>query len=494
MKASAWQAAFLASIILLGAAGLKAQSSGETQTCTNATLTGPYGYVLQGSLVNTEEEALEPYADMGSWTADGNGNISGSGTQSFAGTIETGTTITGTYTVNANCTGSATLTYGNSIGSLGFNFTVVNNGEGLRIVQTTSGFIVSGGAQRQATNCVLESLNGSYSFNISGSIIDSNGNVDPYVDSGQITFNGTGNFSVIDTNSLVGTVASNRSFSGTYMTSSNCTGTLSFTDPTFQTALHMNLAIVDGGQGIRFIDTDASVIFSGTATALGDVGASGTLAHVAAGAGWLTTFTLTNTGTSTATFELSFFDNNGNAVSLPLMFLDSGETTTSSALSQTLAAGATVVIATNASNTAALVTGSAQLTSNGSVGGFAIFHYNPTAQEAVVPLETRNASAYILAFDNTNGLATGLALANVSNQAATVPVIVRDDVGTELGKATIDLAARGHTSFLLATEYGFSANRRGTIEFDTPANGQISALGLRAASTGTLTTVPVLAK
>ncbi len=493
MKASAWQAAFLASIILLGAAGLKAQSSGETQTCTNATLTGPYGYVLQGSLVNTEEEALEPYADMGSWTADGNGNISGSGTQSFAGTIETGTTITGTYTVNANCTGSATLTYGNSIGSLGLNFTVVNNGEGLRIVQTTSGFIVSGGARRQPTNCVLESLNGSYSFNISGSIIDSNGNVDPYVDSGQITFNGTGNFSVIDTNSLVGTVASNRSFSGTYITSSNCTGTLSFTDPTFQTALHMNLAIVDGGQGIRFIDTDASVIFSGSGTALGDVGTSGTMAQVAAGGGWLTIFTLTNTGTSSADFELSFFDNNGNELSLPLMFLDTGETTTSSALTQTLAAGASVVIATNASSTAALVTGWAQLTSNGSVGGFAIFH-NPTAQEAVVPLETQNANAYILAFDNTNGLATGLALANISGQSATVPVIVRDDIGTELGKTTIQLAAHGHTSFLLANEYGFSANRRGTIEFDTPSNGQISALGLRAASTGSLTTIPVLTK
>ena len=35
-------------------------------------------------------------------------------------------------------------------------------------------------------------------------------------------------------------------------------------------------------------------------------------------------------------------------------------------------------------------------------------------QEAVVPLESRNASAYILAFDNTNGTATGIAVNSVS--------------------------------------------------------------------------------
>jgi hypothetical protein len=77
------------------------------------------------------------------------------------------------------------------------------------------------------------------------------------------------------------------------------------------------------------------------------------------------------------------------------------------------------------------------------VSGFAIFRYNPTGQEAVVPLETRDASAYVLAFDNTNGLATGLALANISTQPANVPVVLRDDTGASLGTAAISLAARG---------------------------------------------------
>jgi len=39
------------------------------------------------------------------------------------------------------------------------------------------------------------------------------------------------------------------------------------------------------------------------------------------------------------------------------------------------------------------VTGSADLTTTGNVSGFAIFRYHPSQQEAVAPLETRNASS-----------------------------------------------------------------------------------------------------
>jgi len=215
---------------------------------------------------------------------------------------------------------------------------------------------------------------------------------------------------------------------------------------------------------------------------------------VASGGGWQTTFTLINTGMSSAQAQLSFFDDNGSALSLPLTFLQSGTTTTASTLTQTIAAGASLVVLTQGNDTGASVVGSAQLTTTGNVGGFAIFRYNPTGQEAVVPLETRHANAYVLAFDNTGGLATGVALANVSNQPASVPVILRDDTGASLGTETIDLPVQGHTSFVLADRYAFLTGKRGTVEFDTPSSAQISALGLRATPTGAVTTIPVLAK
>ena len=270
--------------------------------------------------------------------------------------------------------------------------------------------------------------------------------------------------------------------------------------------LTSNYAITTGKRGTIEFDTPPS----GQITALGlrangsalttlpvlanVTAGGGSMAQVASGGGWQTTFTLVNTGTSSAQVQLSFFDNNGIALSLPLTFLQSGKIMTAATLSQMIDAGATLVILTQGSNAGTSVVGSAQLTTTGTVSGFAIFRYNPTGQEAVVPLETRNASAYVLAFDNTNGLATGLALANVSNQTANVPVVLRDDTGANLGTATINLAALGHTSFILMSNYASLANKRGTVEFDAPAGTQISVLGLRATLTGAVTTIPVLAK
>jgi hypothetical protein len=56
------------------------------------------------------------------------------------------------------------------------------------------------------------------------------------------------------------------------------------------------------------------------------------------------------------------------------------------------------------------------------------------------------------------------------------------------------LAANAHTSFLLATSYAAVMGHRGTIELDTPSGGQITALGIRQAASGAITTVPALVK
>jgi hypothetical protein len=106
----------------------------------------------------------------------------------------------------------------------------------------------------------------------------------------------------------------------------------------------------------------------------------------------------------------------------------------------------------------------------------------------------RNANAYALAFDNTDGLMTGLALANPSNQAESIPVFLRDDTGASLGQATINLPAHGHMSLMLIDNYSVTAGKRGTVEFDTPAGGLIDAVGIRATPTGAFTTIPVIAK
>jgi hypothetical protein len=227
----------------------------------------------------------------------------------------------------------------------------------------------------------------------------------------------------------------------------------------------------------------------------------GTMAHIASGGGWQTTFTLVNTGTSSATASLNFYGDNGSAVSLPLSFPQTGATSTATNVSQSIAAGASLIVVVQDSGGTTSTTGSAVLTTSGNIGGFAIFRYNTTGQEAVVPLETVNAPSYILAFDDTGSLSTGLAIANVAAQAASVNVIIRDDTGAQIGTGSISLPAHGHTKFMLTDTssggWAFTAGKRGTVEFDTPASGQIAPLGLRAASIPggfTVTTIPVMEK
>ncbi len=260
-----------------------------------------------------------------------------------------------------------------------------------------------------------------------------------------------------------------------------------------------------GGQisvlGIRFTPPNNALT---TIPALANVGTTGgIIAHIATGNGWQTTFVLVNTGTTTAQATLNFYsDVTGAPLSLPLSFPQiSGSTTTvNSTWSQPLAPGATLLVQSTkpACRSRTPTVGSAQLITNGNVGGFVIFRYNPNGQEAVVPLESRTAPGYIIAFDNTNGTATGISINSVSAQSVVVPVIVRNDAGAIIATDNLTLAANGHLSFTLGSslsgfKYSQTANIRGTLEFDTPIGAQIGALGIRIPVAHTFTTLPALA-
>ena len=146
-----------------------------------------------------------------------------------------------------------------------------------------------------------------------------------------------------------------------------------------------------------------------------------------------------------------------------------------------------------------MLVGSAQLAATGAVDGFAIFHQILTTQEAVVPMETRNASSYLLAFDNTGGAGAGRSGGERFGAG-------RSHSGDHSRRhrrrhqrpGSDHFAGRQRPHFLRVVRSGLgfpvTANKRGTIEFDTPAGGQISVLGLRfTPPNNALTTIPALA-
>lgn len=223
----------------------------------------------------------------------------------------------------------------------------------------------------------------------------------------------------------------------------------------------------------------------------------GSMAQVAAGGGWQTQFTLIPTGTETVSYKLDFSDNAGIALALPLISPQLGEMGIMSTLEGTLEPGATLIVETAVKDGPVATVGSARLYASGSMDGFAIFQETRSGQEAVVPLERRNAS-FLLAFDNTEGLRTGLAIANLNAEPVNVSMMFKDDTGKQLSSpVTITLPAYGHTSFMLTESisgYPPVAGLRGSVELDPGDGGRISVVGLRFNSAGAVTTLPAIAK
>jgi len=61
--------------------------------------------------------------------------------------------------------------------------------------------------------------------------------------------------------------------------------------------------------------------------------------------------------------------------------------------------------------------------------------------------------------------------------------------------STIALGAMAHTSFVLPTNYVFTAGKRGTIEFDPPAGMQLNTLGIQFNTlTNGFSTIPALTR
>jgi hypothetical protein len=215
-------------------------------------------------------------------------------------------------------------------------------------------------------------------------------------------------------------------------------------------------------------------------------------AHLATGGGWQTQIELINPTAALATAHLRIYDNNGNTLAIPLASADGTINTTASSLDPQLGPKSVLILQSSASATGPLLQGSAEVTGDAAISGFLIFRYTPTGQEVLVPLSSGAATSYELAFDNTGGLSTGLALASSSTQAVTVGVTALDQDGRALLNSTIAIPALGHQSFVAAAQFAALSNQRGTLQFTPPSGAQISVVGIRATAAGTFTGIPLL--
>jgi hypothetical protein len=119
-----------------------------TAACSANTVTGKsyayatHGFVGKGHAFPKKLGGFQPAANAGQIFFQGDGTISGLDNENFEGKVMSGRPITGTYTVNADCTGSTTMTIAGEDQS--WDLVILPDGNQVIFGATTSGIIWAG--------------------------------------------------------------------------------------------------------------------------------------------------------------------------------------------------------------------------------------------------------------------------------------------------------------------------------------------------------------
>jgi hypothetical protein len=216
--------------------------STSSAACTNATMTGEWGYIVG--------------AAVGQFNADGHGHITaGSQTVSQGGVIQT-QTYTGTYSVTSHCTGSLTINFTGG-GTAHANFVLDSMNKGAQVIDTDTGGVAAGFTlARGVVTCGLTGVKHTFAGAFVGKIPGVGGAA--YLT--QMTLDGNGNVTGSGTFDVNGAFRSGP-ISGTYTEASDCTGTLEILSGS--NTYNFNFVVVNGGKEFILLQTNPGTAVGG---------------------------------------------------------------------------------------------------------------------------------------------------------------------------------------------------------------------------------------
>jgi hypothetical protein len=231
-------------------------SAAWAATCSNASLSGTYGFLHDG----TDSNGTPATAAVSQVTFDSTtGTFAGETTASHDGVIAA-EPLTGTYAVASNCTGT-----GNPTGGSPFSFVVTSTGF-LAAHLFSEGFAVKQGS----STCTNAGAKGRFGFETTGVFLagapatavafigELKLTVDPSgegVISGHVAASEHGTFLTF----------AEEPVTGSYKVDRDCRGTATIT-PKGHSEMHFSFVIVDCGKELLAIETDADTVVSGTLT------------------------------------------------------------------------------------------------------------------------------------------------------------------------------------------------------------------------------------
>jgi hypothetical protein len=240
----------IAGMIVLASFALS--SAAGATTCSNASLSGSYGFLHDG----TDSNGAPFTAAVSQITFDPNaGTFTVETTASHDGVIDT-ESLTGTYTIASNCTGTGTPT-----GAIPFSIVVTSTGF-LALHPFSEGFAVKQGS----TSCGDFGVQGNFGFETTGVFLAG------APATGWVSFIGGLKFMVDDSGKGVisghvtgtegDTTLTFAPVTGSYKVERDCTGTATI-KMKGQPDMHFSFVVVDGEKEMLVVETDANTIVSG---------------------------------------------------------------------------------------------------------------------------------------------------------------------------------------------------------------------------------------
>ena len=113
----------------------------DDKGCSNETLRGTFAYTSTG-FITAPPAFAGPFAETGTQTFDGRGATTAAVTSSQNGNILP-LAITGTYTVNPDCTGTMTLQVSPIAVTVDVFFVIDDSGNGFQAIETDPGLVIT---------------------------------------------------------------------------------------------------------------------------------------------------------------------------------------------------------------------------------------------------------------------------------------------------------------------------------------------------------------
>ncbi len=205
---------------------LAAQTQIGGGTCNSSTLNGAYAVSLTGRQVTTAGAFTSVFQSIGVASFDGLSKVTLTLAADGQQSVGAPATWSGTYSLQANCAGVATITSG---GSATLNLAVYNQGNAFLITGHDSTYSYSGSGNDQPAACSMAMVSGAYIFSGTGFGLSGNAVNGVNDGTGLLQFDGQGKVTAnVTVNAAAGSTAVTAN--GTYSVSAGCMGSATLSD------------------------------------------------------------------------------------------------------------------------------------------------------------------------------------------------------------------------------------------------------------------------